>query len=718
MIKKALLLGGTGAMGVYLAPELIKSGFRVDITTRSNRHRSGLNVRYIHGDARDDAFLGSVLKERYDVIIDFMVYPTAVFKARVDMLLRSTDRYVFLSTYRVFADSVTPITERSPRLLDVCTDEEYLMTDEYALQKAREEDILRAHKSKNWTIIRPSITYSRDRFQLGVLEAPFFVSRALEGKPTVFPREMLEKQTTMTWAGDVAKMIHGLILNEDTLGEDYNVVTSEHQAWNTIVEYYQDIIGLRVKNLSLNSFLDIYEGKYQVIYDRMYNRVMDNTKVLAATHLRQKDFISLRDGLQLELERFIHSPHFGEHDSALNLRIDNITDSIAQKTRKTVRVRTRVKEIRSRVRIRTRVHNLKHKVRIRTRIRTYRITQDNKKKDGLIITLNSVFNYGNVIQRYALKTVLKNSGYSLDSADVAVWSDEIDDSIFGEPRAFVRKYMGGVKFDTQNLQGYRNYVVGSDQVWRNWYGDDWGMFSPYFLEFVKSRRANKVAYAASFGVDNLAEAGVNEMNIDAIRPLMENFNSISVREESGVKLVKDIIGSATSAKLVLDPTLLLEKSDYSALIDDSDSKSAKTEKVFCYVLDETSEKEQFIRNFSAEYENDYRIFSPKFDQKYEPVEVWLKGFRDSEFVITDSFHGTVFAIINRKDFLVFNNPMRGSARFESLLDSLGISKDRLIDEKSPVADLGSLRAINWTDVDKKLTTLRRDSKKWLIDSLV
>jgi exopolysaccharide biosynthesis predicted pyruvyltransferase EpsI len=169
---------------------------------------------------------------------------------------------------------------------------------------------------------------------------------------------------------------------------------------------------------------------------------------------------------------------------------------------------------------------------------------------------------------------------------------------------------------------------------------------------------------------------------------------------------------------VLDPTLLLEKSDYSALIDDSDSKSAKTEKVFCYVLDETSEKEQFIRNFSAEYENDYRIFSPKFDQKYEPVEVWLKGFRDSEFVITDSFHGTVFAIINRKDFLVFNNPMRGSARFESLLDSLGISKDRLIDEKSPVADLGSLRAINWTDVDKKLTTLRRDSKKWLIDSLV
>lgn len=75
-------------MGVYLAPELIRQGYKVDVTTRSPR-RSGLNLNYIQGDAHDDNFLEKVLNN-YDVVVDFMVYSTEEFAARVNKLLEGT----------------------------------------------------------------------------------------------------------------------------------------------------------------------------------------------------------------------------------------------------------------------------------------------------------------------------------------------------------------------------------------------------------------------------------------------------------------------------------------------------------------------------------------------------------------------------------------------------------------------------------------------------
>lgn len=159
---KILLLGGTGAMGVHLSKILNNQGEDVYVTTR--RERKGMGITYIQGNAHENAFLSDILqKYHFDVLIDFMIYNTSEFADRVDLLLSSVGQYIFLSSSRVYADSQTPITENSPRLLDVYKEEEYLKTDEYALSKARQEDILHRSGKNNWTVIRPYITYSEIR---------------------------------------------------------------------------------------------------------------------------------------------------------------------------------------------------------------------------------------------------------------------------------------------------------------------------------------------------------------------------------------------------------------------------------------------------------------------------------------------------------------------------------------------------------------------------
>ena len=148
---KILVLGGTGAMGVDLVRILAERGENVIVTSRAKRESAANNVKYLQGDAHDPAFLQSLLRDSYGAIVDFMVYTTEEFQYKVDLFLNSTKQYVFMSSSRVYADSKTPITENSARLLEVCKDEVYLKTDEYALSKARQEDLLCESGKSNWT---------------------------------------------------------------------------------------------------------------------------------------------------------------------------------------------------------------------------------------------------------------------------------------------------------------------------------------------------------------------------------------------------------------------------------------------------------------------------------------------------------------------------------------------------------------------------------------
>lgn len=327
-MAKILVLGGTGAMGVYLVPELVRLGHEVDVTSRAPG-KCGDSVRYLTGNARDLDFLRSVAGPgRYDAVFDFMVYGTEEFRERHDFLLGLSGHYFFVSSYRVFADAGSGrLTERSPRLVDVSKDAEYLATDEYALAKGRQEDLLRDAKKGNWTILRPGITYSRNRFQLGTLEANTICFRGFQGVPVVMAREILERATTMTWAGDVAAMMGGLTRIGGIQGDDFNLVSSESHTWREVAGIYEKVIGLRVVETDLSSYERVAGGKYQIRLDRMLDRRLDNSKVLRATGLKQEELMPLMRGLPKELASFRSSPEYRYFDAALQVRMDKLTRS-------------------------------------------------------------------------------------------------------------------------------------------------------------------------------------------------------------------------------------------------------------------------------------------------------------------------------------------------------------------------------------------------------
>lgn len=314
-MKKVLVLGGTGAMGRYAVPELLRLGFCVDVVALDILDLTHKNLTSTIANAMDDEWLEKQITEtRYDVILDFMSYNLPQFKARVDILLENTDQYMFLSSCRVYANEEIPVKETSPRLIDVSTDEEYLNYGEreYSLFKAAEEDILINSGKKNWTIILPATTYSTGRAQLVTLEAGTFVYRALTGKPVVIPIQAKDKPATLSWAGDVGVMIARLAGKKEALGEKFITSTSEYNTWGEIAEIYRELIGLEYEWVDKEVYLQIMSKdpnvispfvRYQLEYARMFDRITDNSKILAITGMKQEELMSFYDGMKTELSR-------------------------------------------------------------------------------------------------------------------------------------------------------------------------------------------------------------------------------------------------------------------------------------------------------------------------------------------------------------------------------------------------------------------------------
>jgi nucleoside-diphosphate-sugar epimerase len=303
--KKALVLGGTGAMGVYLVPELAALGYEVQVVSMDEVTSDDPHISYTKADAKNIDYLKDLLKGKYDAIVDFMLYSTEQFRERHELLLQNTDHYILLSSYRIYDGCEIPITEETPRLLDASGNREFLATDDYSLTKARQEDIIQSSGYDNWTIVRPAITYSKRRFQLVTLEAHVVVARALQGLPIVLPQEALSVQATMSWAGDVARLMSRLLFNPDAYLERFTLATAEHRTWGEIAEYYKEIIGLKYVGADTEDYVKIMGGsngaRYQLAYDRLFDRVVDSTKVLRVTGLKQEDFMPLRRGLEKEL---------------------------------------------------------------------------------------------------------------------------------------------------------------------------------------------------------------------------------------------------------------------------------------------------------------------------------------------------------------------------------------------------------------------------------
>ena len=325
-----LLLGGTGAIGTHLKDILAKNDVVTTITSRSMRLNNG-TISYIQGNAHDIQFLRDICAIHYDVIVDFMSYKTEEFKERVGTLLKATDQYIYISSARVYSDQEHPIKESSPRLLDVSTDKEYLETDEYALTKARQEDILKKYGSNNYTIVRPYITYSDYRLQLGVLEKEDWLYRALKGRTIVFSSEISKHITTLTNGHDVAYGIYKLMGNKNAFGETFHITSKKLLKWEDVFAIYNNAItsltgkSLKIKLVDNDTFMTCRgaDYKYQVLYDRLYNRDFDTTK--ESLFLDSNVFVSPDEGLSNCVKAFMRIPIFKKINWSYEGRRDKIT---------------------------------------------------------------------------------------------------------------------------------------------------------------------------------------------------------------------------------------------------------------------------------------------------------------------------------------------------------------------------------------------------------
>ena len=324
-MKNILIFGGTGAMGKHLVQLLSERGDKVYVTTRAAR-MSFSNVEYVQGDAKKDCFIDPLLKRNWDAIVDFMVYSTSDFQQRVPKLLAATSQYIFLSSARVYAFSSQPIEENFPRLLDSSNDQEFLATEEYSLAKARQEDILKHSDFSNWTIVRPYITYSEQRLQLGVLEKEEWLYRALKGRAIVFSKDIAEKLTTLTYGLDVANAISKLIGEPRSKGEIYHVTQEKSDSWREVLDLYMKVLekylGRRPKVilLGMDKFSRCKHSKYQIKYDRMYDRKFNSAKL--SEFVDTEAFLPLEQGLTRCIEEFLENPSF----LSINWRSEAIKD--------------------------------------------------------------------------------------------------------------------------------------------------------------------------------------------------------------------------------------------------------------------------------------------------------------------------------------------------------------------------------------------------------
>ncbi len=280
----------------------------------------------------------------------------------------------------------------------------------------------------------------------------------------------------------------------------------------------------------------------------------------------------------------------------------------------------------------------------------------------------------------------------------------------------------GLKSDFLN-RGYDAYIVGSDQVWRPRFNDT--DQTNFWLDFLgNDNKVLRISYAASFGTENWEYKG--KMHRTCCE-LAHRFDSISVREESGVELLRKYFG-IDNAIHVLDPTLLLIKNNYLDLIS-ADNKYNNKKYLMSYLLDFKDENIKMIADLAMEKglavrairpqkkAAEYRLGDNDEDFVIPPIEEWLQGFFDAEYVITDSFHGTVFSIIFNKPFVTIGNQVRGTARLESLLHMFGLEERFLTNGNIYQLKVLIDKKIDWDKVNQRHDDLRKKSLDFLNNAL-
>lgn len=344
-------------------------------------------------------------------------------------------------------------------------------------------------------------------------------------------------------------------------------------------------------------------------------------------------------------------------------------------------------------------------------------------------------NYGAVLQSFALCKSVNNMGYKTRVIDYFSnsASNKIDDhSVFNfykfRENFINRTHKCFNKTDLIKLnKQFNTFIVGSDQVWNYNYihpsfPNDIGR---YFLNFVlPSKRI--ISYAPSFAESHWKG---NEKEIKEVKKLLERFSSVSVREKSGQKICKELFN--IEAEHVLDPTLLLEKKDYIEIINSEFIPKQKKKFIAYFTLDEKLEENihnyEKIKVFAKN--NNLNVLNIKGYKKiflgeekfiYNKIQSWLSYINDCDFLITDSYHAVIFAIIFNKQFLIIEREYAGNERFKSLFSLFNLKvKDRIFSALDKVNDLNEIyeNKINYEDIEKILNPERKKSMSYLKNAL-
>lgn len=390
------------------------------------------------------------------------------------------------------------------------------------------------------------------------------------------------------------------------------------------------------------------------------------------------------------------------------------------------------------------------------------LINNNKYIKIAILTLPLHSNYGGIIQNYALQTVLERMGHNVTTINfmhsrsvLPIYKIPIaytkrfikkmlgrkDGVIFLERkknydkkiteknvREFINKYIKLTqpitnKEDIKELNKYHfdAFIVGSDQIWRPPYA--FISIETAFLDFVTDKKIKKIAYAVSFGTDNIE---FSQEQIYSCGQLIEYFDYVSTREKSAINIINNKLKwkCKTQPILTLDPTILLTSNDYLQLINNETKERMSSESgLFYYILDDSDYKNKIIQNIVSKLNCKSYTISPKSknfwskaeDKIVPPIEDWLYAFSKADFIFTDSFHGCVFSIIFRKPFLVYGNKLRGMARFDTLLEIFNL-KNRLIDENSNIESLINT-PIDWDSISNIIEYNKNRSIEFLIQSL-
>ncbi len=307
--KRVLLIGGGGTLGTYTAEELLRQGFSVDIVCPEEKTSYDENLKFYQSYATDELLKKLFDQKHYDGIVNFLHYPDVEkYKPVHKLLTDNTEQLIFLSSYRVYADLEHPITEESPRLLDTSSDEEFLAKEDYAISKAKAEDFIQNESNtKNWTIVRPVISFSDKRLDIVTINKRIVFEYGKMGKTVFLPKISKNLTAALDWAGNSGKLIANLLFKKAALGQVFTISTAQNLTWGEIARIYTELIGTKFEWIDTDEWLNnpeyIQNSYWAAIYDRFYDRKIDNSKVLRVTGLRKSDFLSIKEGLEIELSK-------------------------------------------------------------------------------------------------------------------------------------------------------------------------------------------------------------------------------------------------------------------------------------------------------------------------------------------------------------------------------------------------------------------------------